>query len=218
MNESLNIRQALEKYQKIVQPINGISMLPMLEAGKDAVELVAVNDRLKKYDLVLFQRRNGQLVLHRIIAVKKKHYLICGDNSIAVEKVPADWILAVASGFYKDGTYVSCRNEEYLAYVQERWKNFSAEKLIKTTIKDDTLDAVENRTRNAISKQGAGRYFWSRVFIPHRQMCMYYPCLWKMPFLLPFFWAVRLVKSLLNANKRRKLKVELRAMTKKKNG
>ena len=36
MNETLNIRQALEKYGKIVQPIRGISMLPMLEEGKDA--------------------------------------------------------------------------------------------------------------------------------------------------------------------------------------
>jgi hypothetical protein len=40
-----------------------------------------------------------------------------------------------------------------------------------------------------------------------------------MPFLLPVFWVVRLVRSLFNADKRRKLKIELKAMTKnKKNG
>ena len=49
-------------------------------------------------------------------------------------------------------------------------------------------------------------------------MCMYYPCLWKMPILLPVFWIVRLVRSLFQADKRRKLKTELKAMTKKKNG
>lgn len=218
MSGALNICQALEKYKKIVQPINGISMLPMLDEEKDAVELVAINGHLEKYDLVLFQRENGQLVLHRIIAVKKNYCLICGDNSIAVEKVPMDRILALASGFYKDGKYVSCQDEAYRAYVQERWKDFSSRKLIGKAAGDDSLDKVKERTQYAINQQGTGRYFWSRVFIPYHQMCMYYPCLWRLPVLLPVFWVVRLVKSLFNAKKRQKLKVELKAMTKKKNG
>lgn len=218
MSESLSIREALGKYKKIVQPVRGISMLPMLDEDKDAVELVEVKGCLKKYDLVLFQRRNGQLVLHRIIAVKKHHCLICGDNSTAVEKVPIERILAVASGFYKDETYVSCRNEEYLAYVLDRWKDFSSRKLIQKPPREESLDSVEHRTRNAINRQGAGRYFWGRVFIPYHQMCMYYPCLWKLPFLLPVFWIVRLVRSLLSTQKRRKLKTELKALTNKKNG
>lgn len=226
MNESLNIRQALEKYKKIVQPIKGISMLPMLEEGKDAVELVAVNGRLQKYDLSLFQRKNGQLVLHRIIAVKKDHYLICGDNSTAIEKVPMGNVLAVASGFYKDGQYVSCQDEAYLAYVQDRWTKFSHKKIIQKAAgsasprssESEDLDQVAQRTQKAIKKKGANKYFWSRVFIPYRQMCMEYPCLWKLPFLLPVFWVVRLVRSLFDARKRSKLKIELKAMTKKKNG
>ena len=173
MSESLSIREALGKYKKIVQPVRGISMLPMLDEDKDAVELVEVKGCLKKYDLVLFQRRNGQLVLHRIIAVKKHHCLICGDNSTAVEKVPMERILAVASGFYKDGKYVSCQNEEYLAYVIDRWTNFSSRKLIEKIPREESLDAVERRTRKAVNKQGAGKYIWSRVFIPYRQMCIY---------------------------------------------
>ncbi len=218
MSESLSIREALGKYKKIVQPVRGISMLPMLDEDKDAVELVEGNGRLEKYDLVLFQRPNGQLVLHRIIAVKKNHCLICGDNSTAVEKVPVERILAVASGFYKDGKYVSCQNEEYLAYVQDRWKDFSSRKLIQKSPREESLGAVEHRTRKAISKQGAGKYFWSRVFIPYRQMCMYYPSLWRLPFLLPVFWIVRLARSLFSTQKRRKLKTELKALTNKKNG
>ena len=218
MSEGLDIRQALQIYGKIVQPISGISMLPMLEEKKDAVELMAVAQPLKQYDVVLFRRKNGQLVLHRIIAVKKDHYLICGDNSMAVEKVLPEDILAVASGFFKDGKYVSCRDEAYLAYVVDRWKDFSARKLIGKTPGEETSEAVEMRTRKAIKKQGAGKYFLSRVFIPYHQMCMYYPCLRKLPVLLPVFWAVRLVSAVFNAKKRRKLKGELTAITKKKNG
>ena len=131
MNEALSIRQALAKYNKIIQPIKGSSMLPMLDEDKDAVELVAVTGTLKKYDLPLFRRRNGQLVLHRVIAVKKNHYLICGDNSMEVEKVPRERSLAVATGFYKDRRYVSCQDEDYLTYVQERWKDFSSREIIR---------------------------------------------------------------------------------------
>ncbi len=218
MSAALTIRQVLLTQKKIVQPISGISMLPMLDEDKDAVELVAVEAPLNMYDVVLFQRKNGQLVLHRIIAVKKNHYLICGDNSLAVEKVPQESILAVATGFYKDGKYVSCRDEEYLAYVLDRWKDFSTRKLIEKTPKEETPEAVEERARKAIKKQGRGKYIWSRIFVPYHQMCMYYPCLWKFPVLLPVFWAVRPVKSLFDGKKRRRLKGELTAMTKKQNG
>ena len=149
MNEALSIRQALAKYNKIIQPIKGSSMLPMLDEDKDAVELVAVTGTLKKYDLPLFRRRNGQLVLHRVIAVKKNHYLICGDNSMEVEKVPRERILAVATGFYKDGRYVSCQDEGYLAYVQERWKDFSSREIIRKIPND--WKAVLSMYRMAIT-------------------------------------------------------------------
>ena len=49
-------------------------------------------------------------------------------------------------------------------------------------------------------------------------MRMYYPCLWKLPILLPVFWVVRLVKALFDRKKRRKLKTELKALKNKKNG
>ncbi|MBQ7817873.1 MAG: S24/S26 family peptidase [Oscillospiraceae bacterium] len=216
MNETLNICQALKKYKRIVQPISGNSMLPMLDEEKDAVELVAVSGPLQKYDLPLYQRPNGKLVLHRIIDVKKKHYLTCGDNRTDVEKVPMDWVIAVASGFFKDGTYVSCQDEKYLAYVQTHWENFPQRQIIK---KNPDADNVEIYARKGIQKKGAGKYFWGRVFLPYSQMCMYYPCLWKMPILLPVFWVVRWVTALFYAEKRRKGKVEMKEILRnKKNG
>ena len=78
MNETLTIEEALHKYGKVVHAIKGDSMLPMLEEDNDVVELVPVNEKLKKYDLPLYRRPNGKLVLHRIIDVKKKYYLIFG--------------------------------------------------------------------------------------------------------------------------------------------
>lgn len=167
MNEALNIRQALEKYKRIVQPVKGTSMLPMLDEDKDAVELVEVKGRLQKFDLPLYRRKNGQMVLHRIIAVKKNYYLICGDNSLDVEKVPMDWVVAVASGFYKDGKYVSCQNEAYLAYVQERWKDYAGRKIIKKIPNDSK--AVISLYRMAITGREEelalpNNFSWKKVY------------------------------------------------------
>ena len=48
---------------------HGTSMLPMLKDGRDQVVLSPLPDKLKKYDLPLYRRENGQYVLHRIVKV-----------------------------------------------------------------------------------------------------------------------------------------------------
>ncbi len=167
MNEALSIREALEKYGKVIQPIKGTSMLPMLDEDKDAVELVEVKGRLQKLDLVMFQRPDGQLVLHRIISVRRNYFLICGDNSVEIEKVPLHRIFAVATGFYKNGTYVSCQNEEYLTYVRQRWKDYANREIIKKIPKE--LKVVMSLYRNAITGrkeeiQTSGNLVWNTVY------------------------------------------------------
>jgi len=167
MSQSLNIRQALEKYGKIVHPIKGTSMLPMLDEDKDAVEIVPIKGPLQLYDLTLFERPDGQLVLHRIIAVRRKFFLICGDNSIEVEKVPLEWIVGVAQGFYKNGTYVSCQNEQYISYVHNRWKDYSKRELIKKVPKECTVTMALYRaaiTGRDEEIQTTGNLVWERVY------------------------------------------------------
>ena len=47
----------------------GISMLPTIKQGEDSVELAAPK-KLRKYDIVLYKRPNGQFVIHRIMKIK----------------------------------------------------------------------------------------------------------------------------------------------------
>ena len=131
MKEAISIEKALEVNGHLVQPVVGDSMLPMLRERKDAVRLVKANGKLKKFDLPLYRRPNGQLVLHRIIKVKRDHYVTCGDNRIEKEKVPFDWIIAVAEGYYKDGTYIPADDEAYLQYVDTHCKNLHRRKVIQ---------------------------------------------------------------------------------------
>ena len=167
MSQALSIREALQKYGKVIQPVKGDSMFPMLDDEKDAVELIPVRNELQKYDLPLYQRPDGKLVLHRIIEVNKKYYLTCGDNRTRVEKVPKDWVIAVASGFYKNGAYVSCQDEGYLSYIQEKWKDFPNRSIIKKIPREWKM--VMALYRMAITGQDgeiqtAGNLVWETVY------------------------------------------------------
>ena len=134
MKETVSIKHILEKEGFIIHRIKGVSMLPMLEEGKDLVKLEAVKekDKLKKFDLILFEREGDRaLVLHRIIKVKKKYYITYGDNCVNYEIVPFDNVLALAVGFYKKEKYVSCDNPQYLKYVEKICSRIKNRKIYK---------------------------------------------------------------------------------------
>lgn len=121
-----NIEKVLKEQGFVVSAVHGDSMLPMLDQNKDLVRLVPVSGKLPRYGLPLYRRPNGKLVLHRIIGVRKDHYVTCGDNRTVSEKVPFDWVIAVAEGYYKDGTYIPVSDAEYMKYVRRhcrgRWR------------------------------------------------------------------------------------------------
>ena len=59
-------------------PITGTSMLPLLVEGRDTV---ALQKALQKYDLPLYLRKDGAIVLHRVVGVNDDGtYTMCGDN------------------------------------------------------------------------------------------------------------------------------------------
>ena len=46
----------------------GKSMLPTIRDKKDLVTISPAND-IKKYDIVLYRRKNGKYVLHRVVKI-----------------------------------------------------------------------------------------------------------------------------------------------------
>lgn len=96
----------------------GISMLPMLRQGKDTVELAPLPARLRKYDLPLYQRSNGQYVLHRIIDVGES-YTCVGDNQFELEKgLTHDQMIAVVKAFTRSGRKISVDAHGYRLYCR----------------------------------------------------------------------------------------------------
>ena len=97
----------------------GTSMMPLLRQGIDSVLLVSPTN-IKKNDIVLYERPSGQLVMHRIIKVKRDSYLICGDNQYILEKGITDAnMLAKVKGIYRGEEYFDIENKQYKKYVRK---------------------------------------------------------------------------------------------------
>jgi hypothetical protein len=110
------IRERLEAGQTVRFSPMGISMLPMLRQGKDSVVLSPVPEKLKKYDLPLYQRPDGQYVLHRVVEVGDT-YTCIGDNQFRMEPgVEHGQILALVTAFYRGGKRYEITNFRYRLY------------------------------------------------------------------------------------------------------
>ena len=103
------IEEILEKEGVYVSNTKGISMLPTLKEGRDAVVILPCTERLKKYDVALFQRANGQYILHRVVRCGET-YTFVGDNQVHLEKnVQQEQIIAICTAFSRDGKRISAQ-------------------------------------------------------------------------------------------------------------
>ncbi len=113
------IESTLKNLGYVIRPIVGDSMMPMLNQATDTVKIVELKTPLKKYDLPLYKRPNGQYVLHRAIAVKKDYFIACGDNRWRSEKVPYEWIVGVTEGYFRSKEYTPCDDKQYIKYTKK---------------------------------------------------------------------------------------------------
>ena len=97
----------------------GISMEPMLHNRKSTVILKKADGQIKKYDVVLFKRRD-ELVLHRVVKIEDDAYFIRGDNCVATDEAQRKEIIGVMTGYFPDESekFISCDDLEYKKYVR----------------------------------------------------------------------------------------------------
>ena len=97
---------------------HGTSMLPMLRQGIDSVVLSPLPDKLKKYDLPLYQRENGQFVLHRVVNAGET-YTCIGDNQFVYEPgLRHTQMLAVVTSFWRGEKDVKVTSLGYQCYCR----------------------------------------------------------------------------------------------------
>ena len=96
----------------------GVSMLPMLREGRDSVELSPLPEKLKKFDLPLYQRENGKYILHRIVGVGEC-YTCVGDNQFVLEHgLRREQMIGLVTAFYRGNRRISVRAPGYRIYCR----------------------------------------------------------------------------------------------------
>lgn len=89
---------------RAVLPVTGGSMHPMLRAG-DLVRLVLPSGAWRPGDIILYQRVDGQYVLHRIIKERNGLLLCCGDHQWRSEEIGPEQVLARAEARNRNGSW-----------------------------------------------------------------------------------------------------------------
>lgn len=96
----------------------GTSMLPLIRQKKDSVVLTAPKFPLSKGDIIFYQRKNGQFVLHRIVKKSVDSYVCCGDNQVQLEPgIDESMIIAVVEAVYREDKRIEKGNVLYKLYL-----------------------------------------------------------------------------------------------------
>lgn len=102
-------RQLAENGQAYVR-VTGSSMMPLLRHLRDGV-IIVPPEKVRRGDIVLFDRLNGRYALHRVIRVKKDGFTMAGDNQWHVENgLPYGQIVGVAAWIDRGGKMMPCNN------------------------------------------------------------------------------------------------------------
>ena len=112
------IKEVLDNGGTFSLTITGSSMYPFILGGRDQVTLSPVPVKLKKNDLPLYRRKNGQFVLHRIVKVcKDGTYTCCGDHQWQLEKgLKHEQMVGIATSYVRKGKALTNKNLIYRMY------------------------------------------------------------------------------------------------------
>lgn len=119
------IIKILKEGHTVIIPLNGNSMRPFLQDGRDKAKLQIVDTlTLEIGDVVLAELSPGRFVLHRIIALYNDDVTLLGDGNLAKEYCRRCDIKAKATIFYckKNGHPVSVHGIKWKIY-SSIWMN-----------------------------------------------------------------------------------------------
>ena len=115
------INEALAKGQTFSFMPNGISMLPTIVGGRDTVTIAKPTNKLKKFDIILYRRKSGQFVLHRIIDLDGDGYILCGDNEVYPEKnIEQNQIIGVVTRYTRKGKIIEVDSKKFISDAKKR--------------------------------------------------------------------------------------------------
>ena len=111
------IEDSLEKYGVFASRTRGFSMWPLFRTHRDTVYIAKADRLLKRGDVALYTAGDGRYILHRVLRVKEKEYLIRGDNTYRIEHVPHDRVIGYLMEFDRKGKHHTTSDLSYRLYT-----------------------------------------------------------------------------------------------------
>ena len=107
------LRELTEQGREVNMLISGNSMSPFLMHGRDSIRLKKPDRKLRKGDMVFFQRKSGKFVMHRIIRVRKEGFYLLGDSQQSSEiegPIEESQIFAMITSVCRKGRWIGPGN------------------------------------------------------------------------------------------------------------
>lgn len=112
------IKGQFQNRSPAVITVTGDSMIPMLYHKKSLVWLEQPSGSIRLGDVVLFQRKSGVYVLHRVVKIGQNQTIwCCGDHCRESELVAYEQVVGVVMAFTRKGKRLSCKRSGYKVYV-----------------------------------------------------------------------------------------------------
>ena len=106
---------------EVTFPVNGRSMRPFIEGGRDSVVLVRP-DHVKPLDVVLAKTENGRYVIHRVIKITGDRATLMGDgNLVGCESCECKKIYAKVAYVVTPNGKRRALNTPFIHFVQKMW-------------------------------------------------------------------------------------------------
>ena len=110
------VENALKNEGVYVSLTSGVSMKPLFKTHRDVVVISPPTRELRKYDVALYTYGDGRYILHRVVGVRDEVYLIRGDNTYKLERVPKARVIGVMTAFNRKGKQYDLSEFSYKFY------------------------------------------------------------------------------------------------------
>ncbi|MCR4649830.1 MAG: S24/S26 family peptidase [Lachnospiraceae bacterium] len=114
--EKIKIDDVLASGKSVRIHLQGYSMYPLIIPEKDEVVISPLkNHNIRRGDVLLFRRKSGKQVLHRVFRVNGSKLYFVGDNQSEIEgPISLYQVYGIMTGFYKKKIYFSVHNPFYI--------------------------------------------------------------------------------------------------------
>ena len=118
-------RRVLDEVGAYVSTPSGRSMRPMIRGDRDNILVEKPAGRLKKFDVALYERKDGTDVLHRVVRVRENDYAMRGDNCDYTEYgITDEDLIGVMTGFWRGDRFIPVTNRRYRLYVRFNYATY----------------------------------------------------------------------------------------------